>query len=95
MIEYHNPEASTATASLPYDLSLPLRDTAGVQVGLLANGFPDSVPFLESLQVSLQVLLPGVKFRLFNKRDASRPADEELLGEIEGECAALIAAYGH
>jgi hypothetical protein len=67
----------------------------GETVGLFANGFPDSVAFLEHVGAALTAALPGVGVRLWNKGNASALASEQHLGEIQAECTAVVAAYGH
>ena len=95
MIEYHNPEAKVRIENQPYELSLAVKGSNSVNLGFLANGFPDSVNFLDELQNALQELEPGIEVHTYNKGDASVPASEQLLGEISGECQGVIAAYGH
>jgi hypothetical protein len=68
---------------------------AGETVGLFANGFPDSVAFLEHIGAALRREVPGLHVKLWNKGNASALASEQHLGEIEAECTAVVAAYGH
>ena len=95
MIEYHNPEASVGIENQPYELSLAIKGSNSITLGFLANGFPDSVNFLNELQSAMQDLEPGIEVHTYNKGNASVPASEQLLGEIGGECQGVIAAYGH
>lgn len=95
MIEYHNPEASVGVPEHTYELGCTLRGQSGIKLGLLANGFPDSVNFLEELGNSIQRLEPGLELIAFNKGDASSPANDDLISEVTADCAAVIAAYGH
>lgn len=95
MIEYHNPDAPVGIDETPYELSVDLASDLAASVGLLANGFPDSVEFLNAVGTALQQLRPGLNLKAYNKGNASIPADEQLLGEIGGECVGVIAAYGH
>ena len=95
MIEYHNPEASVGIENQPYELSLAVKGSNSVNIGFLANGFPDSVNFLTELQSAMQKLEPGIEVHAYNKGNASVPASDHLLGEISGECQGVIAAYGH
>jgi hypothetical protein len=92
-IEFHDPRAAPSAPPEPYtpraDLTLPQT------IGLLANGFPDSEAFLQAMEVALAAHLPGAQFRHYNKRNASIPANAELVGTIQRECTAAIAAYGH
>ena len=62
---------------------------------LLANGFQDSVTFLEKLETALAAKLPEVKFKHYNKGDVSIVVTDEMLSSIASECSALVCAYGH
>ena len=95
MIEYHNPDARVGVEETPYDLSVAISPEESTSIGLLANGFPDSVEFLDALGAALRKLRPSVEVHAYNKGNASIPASEQLLGEIGGECVGVIAAYGH
>jgi hypothetical protein len=94
VIRFVDPRAETATAIEPYTLRADW--SAGPPtIGLLANGFPDSVAFLEEIGAVLTERLPGVVLRSWNKGNASAPASDQLLDGIAEEVAAVIAAYGH
>ncbi len=67
----------------------------GTTVGLLANGFPDSVEFLDAVGEAITARRPDIQLARWNKGDASAIANDTMLGEIEAECAAVVAAYGH
>ncbi len=95
MIEYHNPDASVGVDETPYDLSVAISGEQSTSIGLLANGFPDSVEFLNALGDALKKLHPSIDIHAYNKGNASIPAGEQLLGEIGGECVGVVAAYGH
>ena len=95
MIEYLNPDAPAGVEETPYELSLSVSEGETASIGLLANGFPDSVEFLDELGAALKTLRPGIDVRAFNKGNATMPASEQLLGEIGGECVGVVAAYGH
>ena len=71
------------------------RSSAGETIGLFANGFPDSVAFLEHVGAALQRAVPGICVKMWNKGNASALASERHLGEIQAECTAVVAAYGH
>ena len=68
---------------------------SGTNIALLANGFPDSVPFLQHIEAALNDSFEGLTFTHFDKGDASVVVSDEMLAEIEAECQAVIAAYGH
>ena len=91
-IEYLDPTAEPAEAVNPYELSA---GDGALTVGLLANGFPDSVPFLDAVGKSLRRVRPDLEVRAWNKGNASMVADDQLMGEITEECDAVVAAYGH
>ncbi len=91
-IEYLDPKAEPAEPVTPYDLSA---SSGTLTVGLLANGFPDSVPFLDAVGESLRRVRPDVEVRAWNKGNASMVADDQLMGEITDDCDAVVAAYGH
>ncbi len=91
-IEYLDPRAEPAESVTPYDLSA---GGDALTIGLLANGFPDSVPFLEAVGESLRRVRPGLEVRAWNKGNASMVANEQLIGEITDGCDAVVAAYGH
>ena len=95
MSEYHNPDAPVGIEETPYELSVAVRGEDATPIGLLANGFPDSVEFLAALGESLKALRPGIAIHAYNKGNASIPAGQTLLGEIGGDCVGVIAAYGH
>ncbi len=59
---------------------------AGETVGLFANGFPDSVAFLEHIGAALTRAIPGLDVKLWNKGNASALASQQQLGEIQAEC---------
>jgi len=92
-MEFLDPRGVPSRAIEPYDLRADLR--AGDTVALFANGFPDSVPFLEHVEKALSHELPGVNFVHLNKANASALASEEHLSTIAESCSAVVAAYGH
>ena len=95
MIEYHNPEAKVSVEKIPYELSAVVKGASAISIGFLANGFPDSENFLHELESAMQSIEPGIEVFSYNKGNASIPASEELLAEVKGHCAAVVAAYGH
>lgn len=92
-MEFVDPRGVPAAAIEPYTGRAAL--AAGEKVGLFANGFPDSVRFLEHIGAALQRLVPGIAVQLWNKGNASMLASQQHLDEIEAECTAVVAAYGH
>jgi hypothetical protein len=95
MIEYHNPEAKVGVEKMPYELSAAIKGADAINIGFLANGFPDSENFLHELETAMQDIEPAIGVFSYNKGNASIPASEELLASIAGRCAAVVAAYGH
>ena len=91
-IEYLDPQADPAEPVTPYELSA---EGGALTIGLLANGFPDSVPFLDAVGESLRRVRPDVEVRAWNKGNASMVADDQLMAEITDACDAVVAAYGH
>ena len=97
MVEFLDPRGRVATAVEAYELTYDVRanEGAGVTVGLLANGFPDSELFLNKIAAVLKKRLPNIKTKLWNKGNAGVPASEEMLSDITADCQVAIAAYGH
>ena len=92
-MEFLDPRGVPSRAIEPYDLRAELR--AGDTVALFANGFPDSVPFLEHVEKALSQELPGITFVHYDKGNASALATEDDLASIADTCSAVVAAYGH
>lgn len=92
-ILYHDPRAAPLAPPEPYhlraDFSQPLT------IGLFANGFPDSVAFLEALGHALGTSLPTAAFRHYNKGGPSIRASDAMLARITAECDVVVCAYGH
>lgn len=94
MIEFLDPRAAPGAPVDAYELGLPLDDEPAT-IGLLANGFPDSVAFLDHVETSLRALMPQAHFVRYDKGNASAVVSDQMLGEIVAECRAVVAAYGH
>ena len=94
MIEFHDPEAPSAVENTPYELSVPVRGQA-IEIGLLANGFPDSEAFLGHLGEALHQLEPGIRVHAVNKGNPTIPAVGPILEDLKSRCAGVVAAYGH
>jgi hypothetical protein len=93
-IEFLDPRAEPGLPMSVYDLKV---DTAasGLMLGLLANGFPDSMTFLEELGRAILQNLPNVQVTYFDKGNPSVVADDQLLLDVSAKCHAVISAYGH
>ncbi len=92
-IQYHDPRATRLAPPVPYQLRAAL--DGPLTVGLLANGFPDSVAFLDAVEGALAAALPAASFRRYDKGNPSIPASEALLTRIAEECDVVASAYGH
>lgn len=92
-IQFIDPRAEPGATPEPYDLSADI--TGGQTIGLLANGFPDSVRFLDCLQQSLNANFPDLKIKRYDKGNATVVAGDQVLSGIAEECRAVITAYGH
>ena len=95
MIEFLNPDAAVGVEQTPYNLSVSVDGSAQTTIGLLANGFPDSVEFLNQVGEAVARRRPGINLKAYNKGNATIAAPEKLLGEIGGDCVGVIASYGH
>ncbi len=94
MIEFLDPRAEPSAPIEPYALRIDV--TRGpVDIGLLANGFPDSVNFLDRVAEALGQANPEIRFYRYDKGDASIVVRDNMLEEIVKECQAVVAAYGH
>jgi len=93
-IEYLDPRSEPGLPVDPYDLKIDLKEP-GVPVGLLANGFPDSMNFLSEVGNTLKNRVPEIVLKVFDKGNASVIAGDSLLDDIAAKCRAVITAYGH
>ena len=93
-VTFLDPRAALGRAVEPYELGIDL--TQGpITVGLLANGFPDSVNFLDQVEAALKELLPNLRFQRYDKGNASIVASPAMVDQMVTECQAVVAAYGH
>ncbi len=92
-IQFVDPRAKPGAAEEPYELSVNL--TGDQTIGLLANGFPDSVRFLDFVEQGIQATFPKLRINRYNKGDATSIAGDQILSSIADECLAVITAYGH
>lgn len=93
MITFLDPRGEPDRPIEPYTHRADL--APGETIGLFANGFPDSVTFLDHVETALAALLPGVSFARYDKGNASALASEPMLDEIAETCSAVVGAYGH
>tara|TARA_R100000306_G_scaffold38404_1_gene38318 strand:+ start:272 stop:556 length:285 start_codon:yes stop_codon:yes gene_type:complete len=94
VVHFLDPRADVAAAPEPYEAAADWSGGAP-SIGLLANGFPDSVAFLAEVGEAIRRRLPGVELRSWDKGNASAPASDQLLDGIAAEVKADVAAYGH
>lgn len=94
MITYVDPRSEPGTPVEDYALGIDITIGSPV-VGLVANGFPDSVEFLDQVEAALVARIPDVSVRRWNKGNASATISDEMLEEVVGSCQAVVAAYGH
>ena len=92
-MQFVDPQPAPSTPADPYDLATPLE--SGATVGLFANGFPDSVAFLDQVEAVLGERLEQPNFVRMNKGDASRLATTDEVANAAQRCDAVIGAYGH
>lgn len=92
-MEYLDPRAEPMATPEPYELSRRLEP--GTTIALLANGYPDSVTFLDHVEAALGQAFEGLHFRRYDKGNASVVVSDQMLADIRNECQAVVAAYGH
>jgi hypothetical protein len=96
VIEFLDPKAEPAAQARAYALGLGDElHTRPVRVGLLANGFADSVAFLCEVRDALAARLPLATFVSAAKLNPSVLVGDDLHDEIAANCDALVTAYGH
>ena len=93
VVEFLDPRGEPETIPEPYGLSLDLGTTH--TIGLVANGFPGSVRFLDHIEKALAQEIPSASFVRYDKGDASSILSTSALENIPAECQAVVAAYGH
>lgn len=92
-MQFVDPQPAPSAPADVYDLSVPLG--TGASIGLYANGFPDSVVFLDKVEAALGAQLESPNFIRFDKGNASRLATEDEVATVAEQCDAVVAAYGH
>ncbi len=95
MIQFHDPRARSAVQTEPYGRRISIESSGVLTLGLLANGFPDSVEFLHAVGKALAERHSGLQLRHYDKGNASAGASDELIRTISAECQAAVTAYGH
>jgi hypothetical protein len=97
-IRFLDPRAQPSAPISPYEAKLDwsLAQNQPLSIGLLANGFPDSDTFLETVEIALRnVLAKDTVFSFTNKGNASAPASKEMVEAIAANTHAVVTAYGH
>ncbi len=94
MVQFVDPRAEVGIEVEDYGLSIDLQAHKQPKVAFLANGFPDSVAFLNQVRDALKALVPGLQALDFDKGNASITVSDAMLEQIQGADAA-VAAYGH
>ena len=97
-IQFLDPRAQPTAPISPYEAKLNWSASNGepLKIGLLANGFPDSDTFLETVEIALRNALPkNATFSFTNKGNASAPASNEMVAAIAANVHAVVTAYGH
>lgn len=95
-VEYLNPVAESSVDEEPY--ALCVGGDGPVNVGLLANSFPDSVEFLSLVGEEMQKVIGEIDVHEFDKGAAvnvALPLADEEVATITGQVDAVVAAWGH
>ena len=79
----------------PYTGRLRWTPRGPVRIGLLANGFPDSVPFLEAVGKALEAAFPQITTQLWDKGNASITASDALVRRSAQRATGSSRLYGH
>jgi hypothetical protein len=97
-IRFLDPRAQPSAPISPYEAKLDWSPASGkpLNLALLANGFPDSDTFLETVEIALRNALPkDATFSFTNKGNASAPASAEMVAAMAANTHAVVTAYGH
>jgi hypothetical protein len=97
VISYLDPRSAPAAPIDPYVVRRKeLAPGEPLRIGLMANGFPDSVAFLERVSDSLKRSTPeGTIVVVHNKGNASAIATEAQIDALAAEAHVVVTAYGH
>ena len=69
--------------------------STALAAGLLANGFPDSMTFLDALSAEIAARVPDVTFARVEKASPPTPLTAEQRRMLTEDCVGVVAAYGH
>ncbi len=97
VLTYLDPRSAPAAPITPYAAKRVVpKPGEPLRIGLMANGFPDSVAFLERVQEALQTRTPSdTVFVLHNKGNASAVATVGQIDAMASEAQVVVTAYGH
>ena len=95
MIEFLDPKAEPSARPEAYTLGLGARLDGTVRIGLLANGFADSVTFLAVVGEVLGERLPRASFVAAAKPNPSVLVTDAVFDDLVERCDAVVSAYGH
>lgn len=94
-VTYLDPTSMPGLQVEPYGVA-SLSPGRPATIGLLANGFPDSVVFLDHVERALLRTAPaGTVVRRYAKPNASAIVSDQILGQMTDECEAVVTSYGH
>ena len=94
-VSFLDPRPPVAEAVHSFE-ALELRPIPRVPtIGLLANGFPGSVQFLDALAQRISALVAGAIFERVAKVSPPTPLTAGQLSVLTTTCDAVVAAYGH
>ena len=92
-IRFFDPRPPTAAPVDAYRVDA--HGDRAVIIGLLANGFPDSMTFLDALSVEIATRVPGATFARIEKASPPTPLTAEQHRTLTEDCVGVVAAYGH
>lgn len=92
-IRFFDPRPPTPESRDAYAVAAPR--TQARRIGLLANGFPDSMAFLDAVARAFTAAAPDTRFVRVEKMSPPTPLTPEQVRMLTDDCDAVIAAYGH
>lgn len=91
-MKYVDPRGSVAEAPMEYSLRLA---DGPRRVALLSNAFADCAKFLDLVSLSLAVVAPELRCKIYEKATPVGAAPAGMIDEITPEADAVITAIGH
>ncbi len=92
-IRFFDPRPPTSESRDGYAVAAPRGQAR--RIGLLANGFPDSMAFLDAVARSFTSAAPDTRFVRVEKLSPPTPLTAEQVRMLTDDCDGVIAAYGH